>query len=132
MVTLSPLPGQPIAISNHLFCEEILPNVQPKPTLAELNIVSSSPINSCLRAEANPDLVTTSFQVVVDSGPFPLGRFPATLPQTVVLYGIVVAAVQDLVLGLVEPHTNGFGPSVQPVQVPLQSPPTLWQIDAPT
>jgi len=40
--------------------------------------------------------------------------------------------VQDLALGLVEPHTIGLGPLIQPVQVPLQSLPTLEQIDTPT
>ncbi|KAJ7423224.1 hypothetical protein BTVI_10715 [Pitangus sulphuratus] len=44
----------------------------------------------------------------------------------------VVAKVQDLSLGLVEPHTVGFSLSIQPVQVPLQSPPTLQKIDTPT
>ncbi|RMC04013.1 hypothetical protein DUI87_19350 [Hirundo rustica rustica] len=42
--------------------------------------------------------------------------------------GVVVAKVQDLALGLVKPPTVGFGPWIQPVQVPLQSPPTLQQI----
>ncbi|MCQ4078742.1 hypothetical protein FK519_28640 [Klebsiella pneumoniae] len=40
--------------------------------------------------------------------------------------------VQDLALGLVEPHTVHLGPSIQPVQIPLQSLPTLEQIDTPT
>ena len=39
--------------------------------------------------------------------------------------------VQDPALGLVEIHTVGFGPSIQPVQIPLQSLPTFKQIDTP-
>ena len=32
---------------------------------------------------------------------------------------------------LVKPHTVHLGPSIQPVQIPLQSLPTLKQINAP-
>ncbi|KAK4819021.1 hypothetical protein QYF61_024137 [Mycteria americana] len=39
--------------------------------------------------------------------------------------------MQDLALGLVEPHTIDLGPSIQPVQVPLQSLPALQQINTP-
>ncbi|KAK4820046.1 hypothetical protein QYF61_017892 [Mycteria americana] len=53
-------------------------------------------------------------------------------PQLVALHGIAVAQVQDLALGLVEPHTVDLGPLIQPVQVPLQSLPTLKQINTPT
>ncbi|KAJ7408757.1 hypothetical protein WISP_118443 [Willisornis vidua] len=48
-------------------------------------------------------------------------------PQPVVLQG-VVAKVQDPALGL-ELHTVGFGQSLQPIQVILQSPPAFHQID---
>ncbi|KAK4828356.1 hypothetical protein QYF61_026017 [Mycteria americana] len=47
-------------------------------------------------------------------------------------HGVAVAQVQDLALGLVESHTIDLGPSIQPVQVPLQSLPTLQQINTPT
>jgi len=40
--------------------------------------------------------------------------------------------MQDLALGLVEPHTIDLGPLIQPVQIPLQSLPTLMQINTPT
>jgi len=40
-----------------------------------------------------------------------------------------VTKVQDLALGLVETHTAGLSPSIQPVQMPLQSLPTLHQIN---
>jgi len=43
-----------------------------------------------------------------------------------------VTEVQEPALGLVETHTIGLGPSIQPVQIPLQSLPTLEQIDTPT
>ncbi|KAK4829526.1 hypothetical protein QYF61_005165 [Mycteria americana] len=58
--------------------------------------------------------------------------FQPLFPKPVVLHGVAVAQVQDLALGLVEPHTAGLGPSIQPVQVPLQSLPTLKQINTPT
>ncbi|KAK4806900.1 hypothetical protein QYF61_012621 [Mycteria americana] len=57
--------------------------------------------------------------------------FQPLFPKPVALHGVVVAQVQDLALGLVEPHTIGPSPSIQPVQVPLQSLPTLKQINAP-
>ncbi|KAK4813546.1 LOW QUALITY PROTEIN: hypothetical protein QYF61_009589 [Mycteria americana] len=57
--------------------------------------------------------------------------FQPLFPKPVALHGVVVIQVQDLALGLVEPHTIGLGPSMQPVQVPLQSLPTLKQIDVP-
>jgi len=47
------------------------------------------------------------------------------------LHGVVVTQVQDLALGLIEPYTVGLNPSIQCVQMPLQSLPTLKQIDFP-
>ncbi|KAJ7427217.1 integral membrane protein dgcr2 idd [Willisornis vidua] len=49
--------------------------------------------------------------------------------QPVALQGVVVAKVQDQALGLAKPHPIGISPSIQPVQVPLQSPSTLYRID---
>ncbi|KAK4818181.1 hypothetical protein QYF61_007819 [Mycteria americana] len=57
--------------------------------------------------------------------------FQPLFPKPVALHGVAVAQVQDLALGLVEPHTIGLSPSIQPVQVPLQSLPTLSQINTP-
>jgi len=42
-----------------------------------------------------------------------------------------VTQVQDPALSLVEPRTVGLGPSIQPVQILLQSLPTLKQINCP-
>ncbi|KAK4824446.1 hypothetical protein QYF61_015761 [Mycteria americana] len=63
---------------------------------------------------------------------FCLAAFQPLFPKPVALHGVAVAQVQDLALSLVEPHTIDLGPSIQPVQVPLQSLPTLKQINAPT
>ncbi|KAK4828439.1 hypothetical protein QYF61_026596 [Mycteria americana] len=63
---------------------------------------------------------------------FRLAAFQPLFPKPVALHGVAVAQVQDLALGLVEPHTIGLGPLIQPVQVPLQSLPTLKQINTPT
>ncbi|KAK4815341.1 hypothetical protein QYF61_000173 [Mycteria americana] len=57
--------------------------------------------------------------------------FQPLFPKPVALHGVVVTQVQDLALGLVEPHTIGPSPSIQPGQVPLQSLPTLKHIDTP-
>ncbi|KAK4828289.1 hypothetical protein QYF61_024954 [Mycteria americana] len=45
--------------------------------------------------------------------------FQPLFPKPAVLHGVAVAQVQDLALGLVEPHTTGPSPLIQPVQVPL-------------
>ncbi|KAK4814133.1 hypothetical protein QYF61_009052 [Mycteria americana] len=58
--------------------------------------------------------------------------FQPLFPKPVTLHGVVVAQVQDLALSLVKPHTIDLGPSIQSVQVPLQSLPTLQQINTPT
>ncbi|KAL2303418.1 hypothetical protein Nmel_008685, partial [Mimus melanotis] len=47
---------------NHLSCEEILPNVQPKPRLLQLKPVFSRPVAGCPGEKANPHLATPSFQ----------------------------------------------------------------------
>ncbi|PKU30089.1 hypothetical protein llap_19607 [Limosa lapponica baueri] len=56
---------------------------------------------------------------------------PATLPQAWSIHGVGVTQGQDLALGLVEPHPIGLRASIQPVQIPLQSLPTLQQINTP-
>ncbi|KAK4820631.1 hypothetical protein QYF61_002217 [Mycteria americana] len=65
-------------------------------------------------------------------GPTLNTAFEPLFPKPAALHGVAVAQVQDLALGLVKPHTIDLGPSTQPVQVPLQSPPTLKQINTPT
>ncbi|KAK4819416.1 hypothetical protein QYF61_003687 [Mycteria americana] len=65
-------------------------------------------------------------QAAVNKHPQPL------FPKPVALHGVAVAQVQDLALGLVKPHTIHPSPSIQPVQVPLQSLPPLQQINTPT
>ncbi|KAK4815239.1 hypothetical protein QYF61_022886 [Mycteria americana] len=57
--------------------------------------------------------------------------FQPLFPKPVALHGVAVAQVQDPALSLVEPHTIDLGPSIQPVQVPLQSLPPLQQINTP-
>jgi len=71
-------------------------------------------------------------QLAVDQHPKVLcsqAAFQPLLPKPVVLHAVVVTKVQDLAFGLVEPRTVGLGPSIQPVQIPLQDLPTLKQID---
>ncbi|KAK4806937.1 hypothetical protein QYF61_027304 [Mycteria americana] len=58
--------------------------------------------------------------------------FQPLFPKPVALHGVAVAQVQDPALSLVEPRTIDLGPSIQPVQVPLQSLPPLKQINTPT
>ncbi|PKU40305.1 hypothetical protein llap_9394 [Limosa lapponica baueri] len=53
-------------------------------------------------------------------------------PKPVALHGVGVTQVQDPTLGLVNPHTIGLSPSIQPVQIPVGSLLTLKQVDTPT
>ncbi|GAB0208342.1 mitochondrial enolase superfamily member 1 [Grus japonensis] len=74
-------------------------------------------------------------QPAIDQYPqvlFHQAAFQALFPKPVALHGVVVTQVQDLALSLVEPHTIGLSPLIQPVQIPLQSLPTLEQIDTPS
>jgi len=74
-------------------------------------------------------------QLAVSQHPQVLFRqaaFQLLLPKPVALHGVVVTEVQDLALGHVETPTDGLGPSMQPVQIPLQILPTLEQVDTPT
>jgi len=74
-------------------------------------------------------------QPAVDQHPqvlFHWAGFQPLLPNPAALHGVVVTQVQDPALGLVETHMTDFSPSIQPVQIPLQSLPTLEQIDTPT
>ncbi|KAK4831485.1 hypothetical protein QYF61_017986 [Mycteria americana] len=63
---------------------------------------------------------------------FHQAAFQPLFPKPAALHGVAVTQVHDPALGLVKPHTIGLGPSIQPVQVPLQSLPTLQQINTPT
>ena len=60
----------------------------------------------------------------VPPGPFQPDHCAATLSPVCSIAGVVVAKVQDLALGLAKSHLVAFGPWIQPVQVPVQSPPT--------
>ncbi|KAK4817086.1 hypothetical protein QYF61_027917 [Mycteria americana] len=57
--------------------------------------------------------------------------FQPLFPKPVALHGVVVTQVQDPTLGLVESYTTDLSPSIQPVQIPLQSLPTFKQINTP-
>ena len=64
---LNHLPGQPTPVPNHSSGEEIFPDIQPESLLAQLKAIPSNPITVSVGEEADPNLTTTSFQVVVES-----------------------------------------------------------------
>ncbi|KAK4823970.1 hypothetical protein QYF61_008356 [Mycteria americana] len=81
------------------------------------------------------DTLLAHVQLAVNHHPqvlFLQAAFQPLFPKPVALHGVVVTQVQDPALGLVKPHTTDLSPSIQPVQIPLQSLPTLKQIDSPT
>jgi len=61
------LPGQPVPMPDCSFWEEMSPNFQPEAPLVQLEAIPSCPITSYLWEEAEPQLPTPSFQVVVES-----------------------------------------------------------------
>ncbi|KAK4823964.1 hypothetical protein QYF61_008350 [Mycteria americana] len=82
----------------------------------------------------HPGTLLAHIQAAVNQHPQVLlcqAAFQPLFPKPVVLHGVAVAQVQDLALGLVEPYTVDLSPSIQPVQVPLQSLPTLKHINTP-
>ena len=52
---------------HHSFGEEIFPNIQTEPSLAQLEAIPSDSISSYEGEEANPYLATTSFQAIVEN-----------------------------------------------------------------
>ncbi|KAJ7422829.1 hypothetical protein BTVI_12175 [Pitangus sulphuratus] len=76
------------------------------------------------------DTLLAHVQLAVNQHPqvlFHWATFQPLIPKSVMLHGVVVTA-----LGLVELHPIGFNPSIKPVQIPLESLPTLQQINTPT
>ncbi|KAK4828751.1 hypothetical protein QYF61_000742 [Mycteria americana] len=81
----------------------------------------------------HPGTLPAHIQVAVDQHPqvlFCWAAFQPLFPKPAALHGLV-SQVQDLTLGLVEPHTVGVGPLTQPVLTLLQSLPPLKQINTP-
>ncbi|KAK4827408.1 hypothetical protein QYF61_017838, partial [Mycteria americana] len=64
---LNHFPEQPVPMLDNTSSEEIFPNIQSKPPLAQLEAISSRPITCYLGEETDPHLSTASFQVVVES-----------------------------------------------------------------
>ncbi|TRZ17326.1 hypothetical protein HGM15179_009775 [Zosterops borbonicus] len=58
--------------------------------------------------------------------------FNSLCTQPVVLPGVVATQGQDPELGIVEPHTTGLSPLIQPVQIPLQSLSNMQHINVPS
>ena len=54
------------------------------------------------------------------------------LPQTVLILGVVPTQMQDLALGLVEPHGVHTGSPLQLVQVPLDGILSFWCVNCST
>ncbi|PKU29473.1 protein diaphanous hypothetical protein [Limosa lapponica baueri] len=63
-------PGQPVPMLDNPFSEEIFPNIQSKPPLAQLEAISSCPVACHLGDETDLHLTTTCFQVVAENNKF--------------------------------------------------------------
>lgn len=78
-------PGQPIPMLDHPLNEEIFPNTQSKPSLEQVETISSCSVPCCWRRDQH--LVATSFQVAKQSNEVPpydlafsLGNLPLLTP----------------------------------------------------
>ncbi|NXG41320.1 DLG2 protein, partial [Psilopogon haemacephalus] len=67
------LPRQPIPMGNHSFHEEFLPNIQPKPALAQFETVSSCSVTGCLGDQPPPgyNLLSGTFPMANYYSPYP-------------------------------------------------------------
>jgi len=54
-------------VPHHSFSKIVVPNVQPESPPAQLEAIPSSSTTSLPRDEADPQLTTTSLQVVIES-----------------------------------------------------------------
>ena len=57
---------------NNPFSEDVCPTIQFKPSLEQLEAISSHPITCSLEKVIEPHLAITSFQAVVESDKVPL------------------------------------------------------------
>lgn len=60
-------PGKSIPMLDHTLCEEIIPDIQPKTPLTQLETFSLCPITCHLRKGTDTLLTATSSQIVVES-----------------------------------------------------------------
>lgn len=78
--------------------------------------------------------VLAHVQMAVSQHPYLLfcwAAFQTMFPQPVELPGLTVTRVLEPALGFVKPHITDLSLLIQPVQVPVQSLPTLkWEIEA--
>ncbi|KAK4819478.1 hypothetical protein QYF61_004774 [Mycteria americana] len=71
---LNPFPGQPVPMLDNPFSEEKFPNIPSKPSLVQLEAISSRPITCYLGEETDPHLSTTSFQAIDSCAILPFRR----------------------------------------------------------
>ena len=71
--------GSLIPVVNNPFCKEVLPDIQPKLTLAQLQAISPHPVTCHQWEETNPALTISTFQILEESNEVsPQPSFPHT------------------------------------------------------
>ena len=107
--------GKPVLILQYSFWEQILPNIQPEPPLAQLEATPSHPINSYMGEKADPHFATTTLQMIVESNnvsPEPpllqteQSQFPQPLPIRLLLHCPSLVTHQHLNIFLVVRSTK--------------------------
>ncbi|KAK4814695.1 LOW QUALITY PROTEIN: hypothetical protein QYF61_025521 [Mycteria americana] len=88
---LNHFPGQPVPMLDNPFSNEIFPNIQSKPPLAQLEAISSCPITSYLGEETDPTSLHPPFRQLDKVSPQPpllqakQPQLPQPLPISLVL-----------------------------------------------
>ena len=60
---------QPIPVLNNPFCKEVFPDIQPKLTLAQLEVISPCPVTCHQWEETNPALTVSTRQIMEECRP---------------------------------------------------------------
>ncbi|KAK4813834.1 hypothetical protein QYF61_001838 [Mycteria americana] len=75
----------PVPMLDNPFSEEIFPNIQSTPPLAQLEAISSCPITRYLGEETDTHRSTTSFQAILERDKAKQSQFPQLLLIRLVL-----------------------------------------------
>lgn len=74
------LPGQPVPVPNCSFLEDVFPNIQSEPPLVQLEDIPSCATTVTWEKRLTPHLITTSFQIAIESNKAPEPPPDYTIP----------------------------------------------------
>ena len=62
-----PPPWEPIPVFSNPFCKEVVPDIQTKLTLVQLEVISPRPVTCHQGEETSPTLAVSTFQILEES-----------------------------------------------------------------